>query len=629
VGEYPIYDEAIYEVLRRDERRNGLFRRAIRAAAPGTVVLEVGCGPDLLWTREAAAAGASRLYAVEVIPDTARLAEQAAARACLDRRVRVMAGDSTRIELPERADLCIAEIVGCIGGAEGIAAVLADAWHRHLARSATVIPAAVRTLTGAVSLLDLTDGDMAMPEEFVPYVHAVFHQADGPFDLRLYIGGASPSALMSTADQLEHLDLAGQSYAQGGHLRLKITANGQIDGLLAWIELAVGADGEVLDSLAEDTNWLPVYIPFMSREPLAVSTGDVLSLEVKVIAAVDGIHPEYFFDGHLVRAGSGAVVPLTAESRYRGGPFRSTVVHQRLFQAAAGLPEGRGVARRPLGEGPGRAAEEPADVGADALLVGGRRAENVEGGRHDRLWQEAEHLLPRLRAAQLGEANRLPECVRDRGGLPPGRDRFRAGERVNAARVTGLKQRDGGDGGDVGRVNGRQGDIAERRGDHPSRTDRAGPAERVGVEVPRPQHGPFQARPLDGRFQVRRVAPRANPLGGQQHDPADAGRLDDVHDRTEVTPRHEVRWGQQKHRGRSGQNRLEAFRLSHVGLVTEDTRRHLGTPSGDRRHLLARPGEGRHQRPADIPGSTRNHDHVRSLFQLRMPTSATLLSRGQ
>jgi protein arginine N-methyltransferase 1 len=334
VGEYPIYDEAIYQVLREDERRNRLFRRAIGAVAPGATVLEIGCGPDLLWTLAAADAGAAQVYAIEVIEDSARRAEQAA-RAHPGSRVQVITGDATRVVLPERADVCIAEIVGGIGGSEGIAAVLADARRRHLTPSASVIPAAVRTLAAAVGLLDLMGGDVAMPSAFAPYVEAVLRQAGGPFDLRLYVGGVGPAALLSTAGAFEDLRFTEQSCAQGGELRLQIVGSGRVDGLLAWIELAVAPDDAALDSLTEDTNWLPVYIPFTLGEPLAVRAGDILSLHVMVRTAADGVHPEYFFRGYLTRAGSGAAVAVSAESRYSGGPFRSTPVHRRLFETGS------------------------------------------------------------------------------------------------------------------------------------------------------------------------------------------------------------------------------------------------------------------------------------------------------
>lgn len=331
VGDYPIYDENIYRVLLEDERRNRLFREAIAAVAPGATVLEIGSGPDLLWALAAAGAGASRVYAIEVITDSARRAQQAA-RGHQSAAIHVIEGDSTRIELPERADVCIAEIVGCIGGSEGMAAVLEDAWDRHLTPSATVIPAVVRTLAGAVCLLDLLGGEVAMPAPLAPYVEAVFRAAGGPFDLRLYVGGAGQEALLSTAGAFEDLNFAARSCAQGGDLCLEITRDGRVDGLLAWIELAVAADGPPLDSLAEDTNWLPVYVPFALDEPLGTQAGDLLSLHVTVRAAADGIHPEYFFRGHLTRKGSSETVLVSGESRYAGGPFRATPIHRMLLQ---------------------------------------------------------------------------------------------------------------------------------------------------------------------------------------------------------------------------------------------------------------------------------------------------------
>ena len=331
VGEYPIYDEAIYDVMRQDERRNALFRSAIADACPGAIVLEIGCGPDLLWTLAAVDAGASRVYAIEVIEDSARHARQAAC-GYPSARIQVIAGDATRVVLPERADICIAEIVGCIGGSEGMVAVLADARRRHLAPSARVIPSGVRTLAGAVGLLDLLGGEVAMPSAFAPYVEAVFREAGGPFDLRLYVGGVDQAALLSTAGLVEDLRFNEQSYLRGGDLRLEITRPGHLDGLLAWIELAVGPGPASLDSLAEDTNWLPVYVPLARDEPIGVDAGDVLSLHVEVADADDGIHPDYFFRGQLARAGSGADITVSAESRFAGGPFRSTMIHRKLLR---------------------------------------------------------------------------------------------------------------------------------------------------------------------------------------------------------------------------------------------------------------------------------------------------------
>jgi type I protein arginine methyltransferase len=333
VGEYPIYDDAIYDVMLKDERRNALFRHAIEAAAPGMIVLEIGCGPHLLWSLAAADAGAGQVYAIEVIGDSARRAEQVARRHP-GAAIRVIAGDSTSVLLPERADVCIAEIIGCMGGSEGIVAVLADARRKNLVPSASVIPSAVRTLAGAVGMLDLLGGDVAMPGTCAPYVEAVLREAGGPFDLRLYVGGVDATALLSTTGAIEDLRFNERPGAQPGELRLEISRRGRLDGLLAWIELEVAPGGAVLNSLTHDTNWLPVYVPFAAGSPIDVDAGDVLSLQVTVANADDGIHPQYFFRGQLTPAGSGAEVTVSAESRYSGGAFGSTVIHRRLLRPA-------------------------------------------------------------------------------------------------------------------------------------------------------------------------------------------------------------------------------------------------------------------------------------------------------
>ena len=337
VGEYPVYDEVIYQVIQADQQRNRLFRRAIEAVAPGAAVLEIGPGPDLLWTLVAAAAGASRVYAVEVLPDSAQQARQTAARHPAA-PVEVVTGDATRIKLPQRAQVAIAEIVGCLGGAEGLAAVLADAQRRHLTADAHVIPAAVRTRVAAVSLAGLLgaplDGEPALAGLFAPYLEGIFRAAGGPFDVRMCLAGVGPDALGSTTGVLEDLRFGRARTGEpsrGGPLRLEITRAGPVDGLLAWIELTVAAGDPVLDSLAGDTNWLPVCIPFAAGA-VAARPGDVLALQATVTEAGDGIHPEYFFDGNLTPASGGTPTPLHAESRFSGGPFRAIPLHRALLR---------------------------------------------------------------------------------------------------------------------------------------------------------------------------------------------------------------------------------------------------------------------------------------------------------
>ncbi|MFJ1865958.1 class I SAM-dependent methyltransferase [Streptomyces sp. NPDC088097] len=332
VGEYPLYDDFLYHVMLEDEPRNKIFRDAIEARAPHARVLEVGCGPDLLWSLYAAECGARSVRAIESIPDSARRAtELAAKKPQFD--IEVLSGEATTVAVPERAGVCVAELVGSIGGAEGMAAVLDDVRERLLTPGAAVIPAVVGTLAAAVGLQELLEGEFAVDVDFSDYVAEVLACAGGPFDLRMCVGNVDRSALRSSEGLVEDLQLE-EGVARFPAVRLDITRPGPVDGLLLWLTMRCTPDGPVLDSLETVTNWLPVYVPFDAPEPVEAAPGDVLALECAVRPAADGLHPEYTFTGALVRA-DGRRVPLSAHSPYAGGPFRASPLHRALFAEEA------------------------------------------------------------------------------------------------------------------------------------------------------------------------------------------------------------------------------------------------------------------------------------------------------
>lgn len=332
VGEYPIYDAFVYHAMLADQHRNEVFREAIVRQAPGATVLEIGCGPDLLWSLCAGDAGADRVVAIESLDDSARRAEELA-RDRAPGRISVVVGLSTEVTLAERADLCIAEVVGCIGGSEGIARVIEDARGRHLSPGARVVPHRVRTLAATVCLADLMPDGPGVPEIAVPYVESVFRAADGFFDLRMCVGGIGYDAIRSTTGEVEDLRFNDGDFRQSGELRLTATRPGKVDGLLLWLDLQGRCGGERLDALATRTNWLPVYVPLLVGEQVTLDPGDVIELQVSCELSADGVHPDYRFAG-TVRHADGRRIPVTAESLYGGSAFRQSPLHKALFGAA-------------------------------------------------------------------------------------------------------------------------------------------------------------------------------------------------------------------------------------------------------------------------------------------------------
>ena len=115
--------------------------RSTRSVRPGDVVLDVGAGSGIL-SVFAARAGAARVYAVEQT-SVAVLAQELAAANGVAEIVRVIQGDVTDVELPERVDVIVSEWLGGFGIDEGMLVPVITARDRWLKPGGVMIPDSV------------------------------------------------------------------------------------------------------------------------------------------------------------------------------------------------------------------------------------------------------------------------------------------------------------------------------------------------------------------------------------------------------------------------------------------------------------------------------------------------------
>ena len=328
MGEYPAYDDDVYDAFDAADDRCRAYRDAIRSTAADRVVLDIGTGRDALWAIEAARCGARHVYAIEADPTAAARAARTVATAGVGDRVTVLPGLSTEQTLPVRAELCVSEIIGNIASAEGAIPVLDDARRRLTAPGCVWIPFRMQTWAAAVDLT--AAAPLALAAESLPYLRAVFAAAGPPFDPRLCLAGPAGETIVSTAAPLESAVFTAATHPPHGpphdavttaDLRIEVAA--RVTGLLLWVRVAAASTGgREIDALAGGTRgWAPVYVP-IAAAGLPVRAGDRMPVGFARRTGDDHLHPDYEItvDGRQAW-----------HSPHHGGPFRASEFYRDLF----------------------------------------------------------------------------------------------------------------------------------------------------------------------------------------------------------------------------------------------------------------------------------------------------------
>ena len=134
------FDSAPVHIRMLDDRaRTASYQRAIReTVTPDDVVVDVGTGTGVL-AITAAQAGARHVYAVEA-SSMGQLAQQNFVVNRLAEKITLIEGRSTHVDLPEKADVLVSEIIGNDPLDESILETTADAVKRLLSPGARLIP---------------------------------------------------------------------------------------------------------------------------------------------------------------------------------------------------------------------------------------------------------------------------------------------------------------------------------------------------------------------------------------------------------------------------------------------------------------------------------------------------------
>lgn len=308
------WTETTHELFLNDALRMKAYEQGIKEAVkPGMTVVDLGTGTGIL-AELALKAGADKVYGIEFNPQRIEEATQRMKDAELDDKFEIVEGLSYEVQLPERVDLIISEILGNLGDNEGMIAILNDAKERLLKPEGKFLPNKVEVFLTPVC--STKAHDQVQQRQFrgitdVGLLRKLLEQrgVTNQFDLTYDV-------LLPKETELDEPQMV-QSFNFDGNdkeeykveSQFTVTKEGVFTGFKGFFKAELSDDtvldisGDDVDKRTASDNWKHAYLPVEKSFP--VKPGDVIELtyerqEPKVKKVTD-LNQHYAWSGRILR----------------------------------------------------------------------------------------------------------------------------------------------------------------------------------------------------------------------------------------------------------------------------------------------------------------------------------------
>ncbi|MEO1560163.1 MAG: thioesterase domain-containing protein, partial [Cyanobacteria bacterium J06632_19] len=327
-GDYRVYDGIMYYAMTYDYVRNKSYEVAIRELVKDKVVVDIGTGKDIVWAKFCAESGAKKVYAVEMQHEAYEYAKNYVEALGLSNTISVIYGDAIKVELPEKVDICVSELIGSIGNSEGAVSILNNA-RKLLKEDGIMIPQRCVTNIATVYLPEQQANHPKFTELSGYYAQQIFNKLGRKIPIRVSFKNFPQSNIISTIDVFEDIDFNQASNPEyDREIRLTITQSGKIDGFLLWLNLYT-VENEIIDHLSYIGNCLPVYFPVF-YPGIEVTQGDIIEAICSARLSEDRLNPDYHIQGYLVKQ-TGERIKFEYDSFLYKTPTNSNLFYERLL----------------------------------------------------------------------------------------------------------------------------------------------------------------------------------------------------------------------------------------------------------------------------------------------------------
>ena len=273
MSEYNLHDHGR---MIRDRVRTDAYARALgQVVQPDSVVLDIGAGSGV-FALLAARCGARRVFAVEQA-DVIELARELAAANGLGDRITFIQALSTRIDLPQPADVIVSDLHGILPLYRDHIPSIVDARRRHLADAGVLIPLRDRLWAAPAELPGVYE-DRISSWEASPYGVALTGGRDFAANSMLSVS-ASAEALLGNPAPLALLDYRSTSSPNvKASVELEAARSGTLHGIVVWFDCEL-ADGVGFTNAPgePETVYRQAFFPLL--EPVDMTPGNLISLD--------------------------------------------------------------------------------------------------------------------------------------------------------------------------------------------------------------------------------------------------------------------------------------------------------------------------------------------------------------
>jgi protein arginine N-methyltransferase 1 len=284
---------------------------------PGDVVLDLGTGTGLL-AFLAVRAGADKVYAIEKT-SIIEVAKANATKMGIQGKIDFITADSRTVDLPQRVDVIVSEVIGHLVVEENMLDSIIDARDRFLKPSGKLVPRSAEVYFVPVEADRLYSDEI---EVWSKPVEGMDLSGSREFAANnIYLADFQETAFLSAPQVLRDLDLVSvDSIDMTLKASFEITRDGILHGLAGWFVARLFEGIEISTSpTSTPTHWKQCFLPINS--PVEVRKGETISFGFRSRTVGDDVEIEWQIDPENSQVPTPRVL----------GRARSTLQNERSF----------------------------------------------------------------------------------------------------------------------------------------------------------------------------------------------------------------------------------------------------------------------------------------------------------